>query len=92
MEARHSSSKTTEQTNDPTYNNLAACQYSNEDLKTSNMIRISDQLANTDKNVVTFSTPGTKGLHPWDQRVARYSDFLDIRTLHLMNILVHISM
>jgi len=37
MEARHSS-QTTEQTNDPTHNNLAACQYSNEDLKTSNMI------------------------------------------------------
>jgi len=61
MEARYSS-KTTEQTNDPTYNNLAACQYSNEDLKTSNMIRVFDQLTNTDKNMVTFSTPGTKGL------------------------------
>jgi hypothetical protein len=61
MEARHSS-KTTEQTNDPTHNNLAACQHSNEDLKTSNMIRVFDQLTNRDKNLVTFSTPGTKGL------------------------------
>jgi hypothetical protein len=61
MEARHSS-KTTEQTNDPTYNNLAACQYSNEDLKTSNMIPVFDQLTNTDKNMVTFSAPGTKRL------------------------------
>jgi len=60
MEARHSS-KTTKQTNYPTHNNLAAFQYSNEDLKTSNIIRVFDQLINTDKNLVTFSTPGTKG-------------------------------
>jgi len=47
MEARHSS-KTTEQTNDPTHNNLTACQYSNEDLKASNVIQVFDQLTNTD--------------------------------------------